>query len=106
MAKADINGKDRRWSLHGMTALFTGGTKGLAHAIVEELAGLGAIVHTCSRNEDQLNDCLSQWKMKCFHQIIGSVCDLVSRAQRQELINEVSSQFNGKLNILISTPFI
>ncbi|XP_021833683.1 tropinone reductase homolog At2g29330-like isoform X2 [Prunus avium] len=102
MAKADINGKDRRWSLHGMTALVTGGTKGLGHAIVEELDGLGAIVHTCSPNEDQLNDCLSQWKMKGFHQITGSVCDLVSRAQRHELINEVSSQFNRKLNILIN----
>ncbi|KAK9940607.1 hypothetical protein M0R45_017259 [Rubus argutus] len=94
--------RDRRWSLQGRTALVTGGTKGIGFAIVDELAGLGAIVHTCSRNEAQLNECLSQWKMKGFHQVSGSVCDLVSKPQREELINKVSSLFNGKLNILIN----
>ncbi|KAI5321878.1 hypothetical protein L3X38_030950 [Prunus dulcis] len=100
MAQANSNGKDSRWSLHGMTALVTGGTKGIGYAIVEELAGLGATIHTCSRNEVQLNDCLSQWKMKGFDQVTGSVCDVVSKAQREELINKVSSLFHGKLNIL------
>ncbi|XP_021833665.1 tropinone reductase homolog At2g29290-like [Prunus avium] len=102
MAQANSNGKDSRWSLHGMTALVTGGTKGIGYAIVEELAGLGATIHTCSRNEVQLNDCLSQWKMKGFDQVTGSVCDVVSKAQREELINKVSSLFHGKLNILIN----
>ena len=75
-------------------------------AIVEELARLGAKVHTCARNEIQLNECISQWKMKGFHQVTRSVCDLVSKPQRDELINKVSSLFNGKLNILVSgTPF-
>lgn len=73
---------------------------------MEELAGLGASVHTCSRNEIQLNECLSQWKMKGFHQITGSVCDLVSKAEREELVNKVASLFDGKLNILVSTPLI
>lgn len=72
---------------------------------MEELAGLGASVHTCSRNEIQLNECLSQWKMKGFH-ITGSVCDLVSKAEREELVNKVTSLFDGKLNILVSTPLI
>lgn len=43
------------------------------YAIVEELAGLGASVHTCARNEVQLNDCSNQWKLKGFHHVTGSV---------------------------------
>ncbi|KAM1167392.1 hypothetical protein TB2_028950 [Malus domestica] len=96
-----MNSRDRRWSLEGMTALVTGGTKGIGYAIVEELAGLGAIVHTCARTEVDLNDCLSQWEKKGF-QVTGSVCDVVSKTQREELINKVSSLFDGKLNILIN----
>ncbi|CAN6556634.1 unnamed protein product [Malus baccata var. baccata] len=96
-----MSSRERRWSLRGMTALVTGGTKGIGYAIVEELAGLGAIVHTCSRNEVDLNDCLSQWEKKGF-QVTGSVCDVVSKTQREELINKVSSLFDGKLNIFIN----
>lgn len=75
-------------------------------AIVEELVGLGAAVHTCSRSQGQLDDCLSQWQAKGFHQVTGSICDVSSSAQREELINKVSSQFNEKLNILISTLYL
>ncbi|GAB4860107.1 hypothetical protein Ancab_011585 [Ancistrocladus abbreviatus] len=92
---------DGRWSLNTMTALVTGGTKGIGHAVVEELAGLGAIVHTCARNEAELNACLIDWKSKGF-QVSGSVIDVSSRAQRENLMQTVSSVFHGKLNILIS----
>ncbi|CAL2263920.1 unnamed protein product [Prunus armeniaca] len=40
--------------------------------------------------------------MKGFDQVTGSVCDVVSKAQREELINKVSSLFQGKLNIFIN----
>jgi Tropinone reductase 1 len=71
------------------------------YAIVEELARFGAAVHTCSRNEADINKCLREWEIKGFR-VTGSVCDLSSRAQRNELMNTVSHQFNGKLNILVS----
>ncbi|KAI4323875.1 hypothetical protein L6164_023450 [Bauhinia variegata] len=70
-------------------------------AIVEELAVLGARVHICARNEAQLNECLHDWATKGY-QVTGSVCDVTSRPQREDLITRVSSLFNGKLNILIN----
>ncbi|XP_024038333.1 tropinone reductase homolog At2g29330 [Citrus clementina] len=86
----------KRWSLDGMAALVTGGHE---HAIVEELAGFGAIIHTYSRNQTELNECLQEWQLKGF-KVTGSVCDLSSREQREKLMETVSSIFQGKLNLL------
>ncbi|KAI3946660.1 hypothetical protein MKW92_002045 [Papaver armeniacum] len=83
-----------RWSLKGMTAFVTGATKGilgtritthvffssnvcffhlksLLHAIVEELAWLGAAVHICARTKDDINKCLKDWEAKVT--VTGSV---------------------------------
>ncbi|KAL3530797.1 hypothetical protein ACH5RR_010119 [Cinchona calisaya] len=92
-----------RWSLQGMTALVTGGTRGIGHAIVEELAGLGATVHTCARNEAELSRCLKSWEdgEESFR-VTGSVCDVSSGPHREKLVDTVSSLFNGKLNILVN----
>ncbi|CAI0471631.1 unnamed protein product [Linum tenue] len=95
-----------KWSLNGMTALVTGGSKGIGRAIVEELAGLGARVHTCARNEKELGDRLQEWKSKGFD-VSGSVCDLSSSSERIKLVLEtVASAFDGKLNILVNNAGI
>ncbi|KAK9291215.1 hypothetical protein L1049_009403 [Liquidambar formosana] len=101
MAETEINLGDKRWSLKGTTALVTGGTRGIGHAIVEELARFGAIVHTCSRNQTELNERLQEWENKGLR-VTGSVCDLISRAEREKLMETVSSVFHGKLNILVN----
>ncbi|KAL2898895.1 hypothetical protein RDABS01_023977 [Bienertia sinuspersici] len=101
MANSSGSCKNKRWSLNGMTALVTGGTKGIGHAIVEELAEFGARVHTCARNESELEACKCNWDTKGL-QVSYSVCDVSSRAQREKLMEAVSSEFNGKLDILVN----
>ncbi|KAB5529341.1 hypothetical protein DKX38_019422 [Salix brachista] len=101
MSEVESKNRDKRWDLRGMTALVTGGTKGLGHAIVDELAALGAIVHTCARNQEQLNESIREWKEKGF-EVTGSVCDVSSDAEREKLMKEVSSLFDGKLDILVN----
>ncbi|KAL2955546.1 hypothetical protein AAZX31_18G035100 [Glycine max] len=85
-----------------MTALVTGGTRGIGHAIVNDLAAFGAAVHTCSRNQTELKKCLQEWQTQGF-QATGSVCDVSSPPQREKLIQEVASTFSTELNIYIST---
>lgn len=72
----------------------------IRHAIVEELCGLGATVHTCGRNEDELGKCLRSWKDEGFT-VSGSLCDVSSQVDRQKLMEVVSSTFNGRLDILV-----
>lgn len=74
------------------------------HAIVEELVGFGAKVHTCARNEDDLNKCLNEWNHLDF-EVTGSICDVSVPHQRDLLMETVSSLFHGKLNILVSSLF-
>ncbi|KAJ1422244.1 Short-chain dehydrogenase/reductase SDR [Sesbania bispinosa] len=101
MADQKSSSRGSRWSLKGTTALVTGGTRGIGHAVVEELAEFGASVYTCSRNEEELNRCLKEWQEKGFS-VSGSVCDASSPPQREKLIQQVASAFNGKLNILVN----
>ncbi|KAK3031922.1 hypothetical protein RJ639_036718 [Escallonia herrerae] len=102
MAEVESSTGNSRWSLAGTTAVVTGGTRGIGYAVVEELAELGAAVHTCSRNEEELNQKLQEWAAKGFT-VTGSVCDASSRAQREQLVQKVSSAFSGKLNILLQS---
>jgi Tropinone reductase 1 len=76
-----------------VTALVTGGSKGIGHAIVEELASLGARVHTCSRNAAELEECRRQW---------AEDKDVGVRTEREALMDTVKGVFADKLDILVS----
>uniref|UniRef100_A0A3P6CF68 3-oxoacyl-[acyl-carrier-protein] reductase n=1 Tax=Brassica campestris TaxID=3711 RepID=A0A3P6CF68_BRACM len=71
------------------------------YAIVEELASFGARIHICDISKTLLNQSLSEWEKKGF-QVSGSVCDVTSHPERETLIQNVSSLFDGKLNIFVN----
>jgi Tropinone reductase 1 len=73
----------------------------LRHTIVEELAGFGARVHTCSRNAAELEECRRRWEEKGLP-VIVSVCDVSVRAEREKLMETVKQTFDGKLDVLVS----
>ncbi|XP_066384737.1 tropinone reductase homolog At2g29150-like [Miscanthus floridulus] len=101
MASAGGNSRGERWSLAGATALVTGGSKGISHAIVEELAGFGVRVHTCSRSAADLEACRRRWSEKGLH-VTVSACDLAVCADRERLMETVKATFDGKLDVLLS----
>ena len=94
-------GSGERWSLAGATALVTGGSKGIGQAVVEELARLGARVHTCARSAADLEECRRRWAEKGLC-VTVSVCDVAVRADREALMATVRDVFGGKLDILVS----
>nr|GLL26855.1 tropinone reductase homolog [Ipomoea trifida] len=91
-----------------MTALVTGGTRGLGHAIVEELASLGAIVYTCSRTEKELDECLQNWKSKGYN-VFGSACKQYNvarlvpketlKSDGQDFSNTIGTNLEASLNL-------
>jgi len=101
MMAAAGGSREERWSLAGATALVTGGSKGIGHAIVEELAGFGARVHTCSRNAAELEECRRRWADKGLR-VTVSVCDVAVRADRERLMGMVRDAFDGKFDILVN----
>uniref|UniRef100_A0A0D3FKS8 non-specific serine/threonine protein kinase n=1 Tax=Oryza barthii TaxID=65489 RepID=A0A0D3FKS8_9ORYZ len=70
------------------------------HAVVDELAALGAAVHICSRNEAELGERLREWEGRGFR-VTGSVRDVSVRDQPERMLREVASLYGGKLDILV-----
>ena len=72
---------------------------------MEELAGFGARVHTCSRNAAELEACRRRWEEKGL-QVTVSVCDVSVPADRESLMATVTASFDGKLDILVTSTAI
>jgi len=91
------------------TALVTGGTKGIGHAIVTQLAStFGVRVLTCARKEDDLQTCLQEWK-EAGYDVWGVVADVSTSEGREavmtklhEMIQQSDCAHVGKLDILIN----
>nr|GMD34022.1 tropinone reductase homolog [Ipomoea batatas] len=91
-----------KWSLQGMTAIVTGGTRGIGylcdHRRASRIWSRG--VHLFPEAND-VDECVERWREKGL-KVAGSACDVSSRPQREELMEKVANHFNGKLNILVN----
>jgi len=76
------------WSLHGRTAIVTGGSKGLGRAIVEELLHQGCDVITCARDLEPLAELLEE-----YPQCTAVAADVSKPAGRELLLQEFRRRF-------------
>src|SRR5215813_10125068 len=88
------------WRLDGQTALVTGGTKGIGWAIADELLKLGATTYIVSRNEDDVQKCLSNWHDSQLP-AHGFQADVKSSEGRQRIFERLNES-RSSLNILVN----
>ncbi|MEW6510579.1 MAG: SDR family oxidoreductase [Bacteroidota bacterium] len=89
-----------RWSLQGMKALITGGSKGIGRAVAEEFLALGAEVFVIARGEPELRMRLREWADRGWnaHGIAGDVTNPRSRESALERMEALW----GSLDILVN----
>ena len=90
------------------TAVVTGGTKGIGHAIIQELGQtFGCKILTCARNEKELDTCIKEWKEQGIN-VRGVVADISNAEGRAKLMEGVKELIKddcanpGKLDILVN----
>lgn len=85
-------------------AVVTGGTKGIGHAIVTELAGPRhkCRVLTCSRKADELQACVDEWKEQGMD-VEGVVADVSTPEGRDDLLRGIGDFLGDQpLDILVN----
>lgn len=87
--------------LKGKTAIVTGGTRGIGHAISEALVKAGATVVITARDESKIKSVVSRINLAGPGKATGHVCDVRDYNQVREFFAEV-----GGVDILINNAGI
>lgn len=91
-----------RWTLSGQCALVTGGTRGIGHAVAEELLSLGARVFVVARDSERLASCLSAWRAAGYaEQSAGCAADVSTEAGRLLCFEQLRERFST-LDLLVN----
>ncbi|GAB4030514.1 SDR family oxidoreductase [Spirosoma gilvum] len=88
------------WSLKGQRALVTGGTKGIGEAIVQQFLELGASVFLIARNNDLLQQQLTDYRQQ-GHTVDGIAADISQPSIAAQVIDKVQAMW-GSLDILVN----
>jgi Tropinone reductase 1 len=91
-----------RFSLAGRSALITGGTRGIGHAVATQFLELGADVFVIARDRARLAACLDQWrKLHPGRTIEGHAGDVAVEADRQASFRALEQKL-GRLDLLVN----
>ena len=88
-------------NLKGRSAIVTGGSKGIGHAIATRFANSGADVAILARGREALNEAVGAIKKKTNGKVIGVQADVGNAADIQRAYNDVM-QALGKVDILVN----
>jgi len=86
-------------NLKNITAIVTGGTKGIGFAIAETLTKAGSSVFICGRNKSELRKAVAE--LAANGRVAGEVCDVRSEDQVRQMLDEAVRVFGG-VDILIN----
>ncbi len=89
-----------RWSLQNKYALITGATKGIGHAIAEEMLALGAKVCIVARNQSEVNQTVLAWQQQNL-QAHGIAADITKPADRKNIFKQIKQESNS-IDILVN----
>jgi short-subunit dehydrogenase len=90
----------REISLRGKVALITGASRGLGLAIAQELAGEGARLAICARDEEELRWAAHELELSGA-EVLPIPCDVGDREQVHRMFEQIRSRY-GALDILIN----
>ncbi|HKS30407.1 MAG TPA: SDR family oxidoreductase [Pyrinomonadaceae bacterium] len=91
--------------LNGKAAIVTGGTKGIGRGIAEALVREGVNVCISARNEEEIEQAVSELGELGEAIVAGVVCDVQDYEQVRALVQHAVSEFGG-LDILINNAGI
>ena len=89
------------WHLKGKKALITGATKGIGRAIAEEFLNLGAEILIVARNENEVNDAVTEWQNQGY-KAFCCVADVSKSEDRKKVMTSVQNVFGDSLDILVN----
>jgi short-subunit dehydrogenase len=90
----------RRMELAGRVVLLTGGSRGLGLLLARELAGRGAKLALCGRDEETLERARAELVEKGA-EVLAVPCDVSEREQVEELVRRTKERF-GRVDVLIN----
>jgi NAD(P)-dependent dehydrogenase (short-subunit alcohol dehydrogenase family) len=87
--------------MNGETAIITGSTSGIGKKIAELFLKEGCKVAICSRNENNVNETVSEFKKTYGDSVLGLKCDVTNISDIKRVFETTAEKF-GSIRILVA----